>query len=102
MSALKWDLTEDALKRTDCPCIMCQVGHAKNNQKVDVSEYTQVLYVESKNDESLCPKCFAIKRPGHKCSPKKDLIDNLKQSMPQLLQEQFCGAIIKDKVCSSV
>ena len=78
------------MTRTDCTCITCQVGHAKHNQKVDVSQYTHVLYGEGKNEKSLCPKCFTFKVPGqlHKCSPKKDTVDNLKRNMSQKLKEQ--------------
>ena len=101
---LKWYLIiGEELTRTDCQCIMCKVGHAKNNQKVDVSEYTQVLYAESKNEVSLCPKCFAIKNPGelHRCSPKKESIHNLTQCIPKKLQEQFSATVIKEKVTAS-
>ena len=103
MSVLKWDLTEAALKRTDCPCIMCQVGHSKNNQKVDVSEFTQVMYEEAKKEESLCPKCFNLKLSGqlHKCSPKKETVANLQQRLPQKIQEQLSAKVIKDKVIAS-
>ena len=99
---LNWYLDEE-LTRTDCQCIVCQVGHARNNQCVDVSEYTQKLYAESKNEINLCPKCFSNKQRGqyHKCSPVKESIHNLKQCIPKRLQEQFSASVIKEKMSAS-
>ena len=91
------------MTRTDCPCIVCQVGHAKNCHKVDVSEFTQIIANDAKLEESLCPTCFAIKNSGqsHECSSKKESILNLQNRMPQKLQEQLSAKVIKDKVIAS-
>ena len=87
------------LRRTDCQCIICQVGRAQLYEKVDVSEYTQVLSNGAKSEEALCPKCFSSKNPEvtHKCSSKRESVANLLYNMPQKLQEQLSSKVIKDK-----
>ena len=87
------------MTRTDCPCIVCKVGHAKNNQKVDVTEFIQVID-DSKN-KLLCPTCYSTKKEEHTCFSKKESITQLQQNMPQKLQEQFSAKILKDKAASS-
>ena len=32
---LDFEVSEEALSRTDCPCIVCQVGHATMNKIID-------------------------------------------------------------------
>ena len=39
---LDFEVSEEALSKTDCTCIVCQVGHARAKQRVDVSGYTEV------------------------------------------------------------
>ena len=90
-------ITEDILKRTDCPCIICRVGHAQLHEKIDVSEYIQVLCNRAKNEETLCPKCYMIKNLGHKCSSKRETVTNLQQTMQPKLLEQLSSKVIKDK-----
>ena len=89
------------MTRTDCPCIVCKVGHAKNNQKVDVTEFIQIIDPETKVDELLCPTCYSIKKAERTCSSKQESILQLQQQMPLKLQEQFSSKIIKDKAASS-
>ena len=92
------------MTRTDCPCIVCKVGHATYNQIVDVTEFTtQILYDKPKNEEAICPTCYSVKKVGelHKCSPKKDSLLNLQQHVPQKLQEQLSSKVIKDKAVAS-
>lgn len=40
---LDFEVSEEALAKTDCTCIVCQVGHARMNQRVDISGYTEIL-----------------------------------------------------------
>ena len=92
------------MARKDCTCIICQVGHATNNQRVDVSEFiTQIMYKKSNNDESICQVCYSLIRSGeiHECSPKKDHISNLQQCIPQKVQEQLSSKVLKDKLEAS-
>ena len=82
---------------------MCKVGHAKNNQKVDVSEFIQRIDHETKVEDPLCPTCYSIKHIGqpHTCAPKSETISNIQQHMPQKLQEQLSAKVIKDKASGS-
>ena len=89
------------MTRTDCECIICKVAHANLYEKVDVSEYTEIVRPTAKSGDSLCPKCYSPKGTEHKCTSKKESIDNLRQKMPQKLQEQLSSKVIKDKVSVS-
>ena len=92
------------MTRTDCECIVCKVGHAMRQDKVDVSEYIETLSPKSKIVEvPLCPKCFSTKETEsvHQCSTKQQTIANLQQKLPQKLQEQLSAKVIKDKVNES-
>ena len=87
---LDFEMSEAALSRTDCDCIVCKVGHVSGRQKIDVTEYTQILASNNKNEESICSSCYKIRNTSeHKCSSKEESLTNLQHSMPQKLQEQL-------------
>jgi hypothetical protein len=92
--------TRSIMTKTDCICIVCQVGKARHNQIVDTTQYIQ----DSKLPNSLpirhpnCPDCFGPLVPGiahQNCA--SEAVYNLQQLVPPHQLEQLVSKVVKDK-----